>query len=320
MDKREPYLWDRTGTPDDEVDRLERALAPLRFSGAARRDGEPRSVSRRPQRRWIAAAIAAAAVVVLAVTLWNQRAGEELRLAVADGGELLREGSSFVATADGQKLELTGYAEITLAAGSRLDVEQLAPDETRLFLHRGEMQAFVNVDVKERFFQVGTPAARCVDLGCLYDLTVDDDGTAHVVVTLGRVAFENNGRDVFIPARAECWADPERGAGTPRFVDSPAEMRRALDAFDRARDEPPAQRLARLRAVLASATDVPASEHALPLWHISGDADPAIAAAAIEALGDRHGRPAELDAAPGQKPTAADRIRWRTHLRIDPFE
>ena len=60
------YLWDRSGAPDPEIERLERALAPLRFRERAGRWAQPPRAARV---RW---ALAAAAVVLLAA--WLSRA------------------------------------------------------------------------------------------------------------------------------------------------------------------------------------------------------------------------------------------------------
>ena len=51
---------------------------------------------------------------------------------------------------------------------------------------------------KSLFVQTRTPATNCVDLGCKYTLTVDGAGDSLVEVTMGRVAFEDRGREVYV--------------------------------------------------------------------------------------------------------------------------
>ena len=52
------YLWDRSGPPDPEIERLEQVLAPLRY-------GKPLPVRKPPVLRWAAAAAVVAAALAL---------------------------------------------------------------------------------------------------------------------------------------------------------------------------------------------------------------------------------------------------------------
>src|SRR5262249_45794523 len=176
MNDDSPYLWDRSGPVDPDVAELERVLGRLRAPAEPpdRSFASPRVDRRRSKWPWLAGAAAAAVLV------WLVRSGApatDMRLRLEDGGQLAEQ-TWFTADRDGTRIELDRYGELTLAKGSRLQVQKLARDETHLFLQRGELEAFVNLDARARFFQVGTPATRCVDLGCRYVLTVGDDGVA----------------------------------------------------------------------------------------------------------------------------------------------
>jgi hypothetical protein len=63
------YLWDRSGDPDPEVDRLERVLASYRYQATPL---SPALHSRLSDRRtgWIRMAAAAAAILIVFATLW----------------------------------------------------------------------------------------------------------------------------------------------------------------------------------------------------------------------------------------------------------
>ena len=189
------------------------------------------------------------------------------------------------------EFEWTG--ELTLAPGSQLVVESLSAQQTDLRLQRGVMEAFVSADAAPRFFQVGTPATTCIDLGCQYTLEVDHAGDAFVEVLTGQVAFHDHGREVLVMSGATCRASRTRGAGTPRFKDSPEGLRRALDAFDAA--EGPA-RLAAARRVVAAASAATEEQDALPLWHVLGDVDPGVVRVALDHLERRFGVPPDLGA------------------------
>jgi hypothetical protein len=118
-------------------------------------------------------------------------------------------------------------------------------------------------------FFVNTPSAVAADLGCAYTLQVDDEGAGLLRVTTGWVAFENNGRESFVPAGAMCQTRPSSGPGTPYQEDSSAAFRTALERLDfQAADSGP--RTAELKVVLSEARD----KDALTLWHLlfRGDA------------------------------------------------
>lgn len=303
------YLWDRTGPPDDDVRRLEELLG-----GFAHDRRFPAFVAPRRWRRWPwfvgLTAVAAAAAVVLMVTLRGDGGGRAVRL-VADG-RALAAGETFVATGGDRDLVLgDSVAWLTLREGSQLRVHTLTEAATLLALDQGHLQALVSLEARPGFFQVDTPASRCVDHGCMYDLEVTPAGDAHVVVTLGRVAFQDNGREVYVPSGAECYAARARGAGTPRWIDSPAPLVTALDAFDAAIAGHKVDRLALARDVLALTLE---EREALVVWHLLQDVEADVARAAVATLERLVGRPDGLEAAPGAVPTAADRELWKEHL------
>ena len=62
--------------------------------------------------------------------------------------------------------------------------------------------------IEPQVFQVGTPAGWSIDLGCEYDLAVDDGGAALLEVRTGRVAFRAAGREVIVPRGFGCRTAP----------------------------------------------------------------------------------------------------------------
>ena len=144
-------------------------------------------------------------------------------------------------------------------------------------------RSFVYIDAHPRFVQTQTPATNCVDLGCEYTLTVEDNGDSVVEVTMGRAAFEDGGREVYVPHDATCKASKAHGAGTPRYLDAPRPLVLALDAFDAAHETRGDQRLKLLKAVLA-ATPTTDRRHSLSVFHFLQDPDALVADAAREWL------------------------------------
>jgi hypothetical protein len=219
------YLWDRSGPPDEEIERLERTLAPLGLGAERPRAAANRASVAVTSRGYFRFA-AAAALVVVALGLarfaappaepsaW-QMAGANLR-----SGQVLRTGETPV------QLESDAIGRVDIAAGS----EVLAAGGKRLQLRRGELRAFIWAPARE--FVVDTPSARAVDLGCQYTLNVDERGDGLLKVDMGWVAFESAGRESFIPAGAKCRTRKRTGPGIPWFEDSSPSFRGALAAWE----------------------------------------------------------------------------------------
>jgi hypothetical protein len=311
------YLWDPRAPVDPEVERLERLLAPLaHVPGRSVPSNLP--ARRRPAlRAW--AWVGALAATVLAVLWVTGRAPDTVVPPPASGPELvaleprqqLAESAWLETGAEERELRLGTVGQVTLGAGSRLEVRRLSAEETRLYLERGRLEALVSADAQPRFFQVDTPATRCVDLGCRYTLVVDERGDALVEVETGRVAFENDGRAVLVPRGASCRATRAAGAGTPRFLDAAAHLVEALDGFDAAAGE----RSERRRALAAEALRAALSlRDALPVWHLLQDPDAEIAALAHLRLAELTEAPAAARATLGSAPDATARAAWRETL------
>lgn len=258
----EDYLWDRSGPPDPDIERLERTLAPLRYR---HRHELARALPRRPRMVWravaaAAAVIAAAGLLATAIpgardTTWQvaslqgpaSMGGKEVGVATALGaGQLLRTGGSSRLT-----LQSDEVGKIDLGPDSELR----ATSGRKVLLQRGQLHAFIWAPPRE--FVVDTPSARAVDLGCEYTLNVDATGNGLLHVEMGWVAFQYEDRESFIPAGAECVTRKRQGPGIPFYADASAPLRSSLAAFE-------AGDSAALPAILRAARP----RDALTLWHL----------------------------------------------------
>lgn len=127
-------------------------------------------------------------------------------------------------------VRIADIGDVTVYGDSRLRLVGTGPGEHRLALARGRIAA--HVSSPPRLFVVDTPVASAVDLGCAYELTVDDDGRTHLRVTSGAVSLEGHGRVSYAPLRTEVIAVAGRGPGTPVAVDAPEALRAAVNRFD----------------------------------------------------------------------------------------
>jgi ferric-dicitrate binding protein FerR (iron transport regulator) len=253
------YLWDRSGE-DPEVERLEKLLGGFAHDAPLREPPPPQQKKRGRRTAIIIGGVFLAAVAALLAILWSRddRRGGARLASAADGGAgepgfsfqvtggaalcngdpqhpggegILRVGSWLEtepgATAD---VKVADIGDVKLKPNSRLRLVATGPDEHRLELERGKLSA--RVTAPPRLFVIDTPAAKAVDLGCAYDMEVDEHGVTHVRVTSGAISLEGHGLTSWIPWGFEATADRGRGPGTPVYSEAPQAFKDALARFD----------------------------------------------------------------------------------------
>ena len=311
-------LWDRSGPPDPEVERLERLLAPLRGSG-------PPPVFGRPKRPRLASSLTAAAAALLAVSAawlalrdsapgWYVRsvAGQPRlgRERLADEG-LWRVGQWLETDSRSRAVAEAGeVGRVIIGPGSRARLLDAGAASHRLALAEGRLHAVIFAPPL-RFF-VETPSALAVDLGCEYTLETDASGRGLLRVRSRWVGFEWKGRETFVPAGARCRTWPRRGPGTPVFETAWAEFREALDTLD---GGPPdaAARAGSLATVLVRARP----RDAMSLWHLLARLPAPERVAVVSRLSELVPPPsgASREALLSLDPVALD--RWWNALNLD---
>lgn len=284
------YLWDGSGEPDPEIQRLEFVLRRFRHNRPA-----PQLLVREGLiarwRSWFAAPQLAAVAAVILVAAGAWLAVRPLKLHVPPGPKTIAQsqpawdvervngivkiGASRLGDrgrlAPGEWLETDAASRAKINAGqigeveveprSRLRLVATGPNEHRLALARGTIHARIWAPPGQFF--VETPSAVAVDLGCAYTLQVDAAGAGLVRVTFGWVGFELDGRESFIPAGAFCPTRPGVGPGTPYYDDTSQNFRAALTKLDFENADPEDRALA-IGVVLTEAR----KRDALTLWHL----------------------------------------------------
>jgi hypothetical protein len=285
---RDDYLWDGSGEPDPDVQKLETALGKLRHNRAAPEFPEIAPIRTQPAGFWRMrlfprfAAVAAGILVIAAITFMISRskpdagsvAGWQVtRVAGAPriGSETLGAENAKGKLGLGQILETDGQSqasirveevgEIVVDPETRLRLPDSSSGVKRLALDRGTIHASIWAPAGE--FVIDTPSATAVDLGCAYTLHVDDSGNGVLHTTLGWVGFKLAGHESFIPAGAACSTKPKTGPGTPYFEDASQTFRSALAILD-LESSTPQERASALQAVLSQAR----KRDALTLWHL----------------------------------------------------
>jgi hypothetical protein len=294
------YLYDGTAEPDPEIVRLEQMLGRLRWTASA-----PPIVSNGKRRtylgiRFFGPALAAAAAITLMIGLaWRSTAPDaswEVAVIVGTphiaGSVLVGEGRIAVGqtliTDEGSraKVEVSDIGQVTVDERTRVRLVETREGHHRLALERGTLHAAIAAPPGQ--FGVNTPSATATDLGCIYSLHVDEDGSGILSVEAGWVAFEERGRESFVPAGASSRTDRVNGPGTPRYDDTEQAFRDALDEIDSGHDT--ARRAASLRFVLEHAR----GRDAMTLWHLISRVEGTDRGAVIDALAARVPMPVEI--------------------------
>ncbi len=238
-----PYLWDRSGAPDAEVQRLEGLLGRYRHDQPLRPLPAPR---RRHVWVWSLASAAALAVCAFAgyVALLPRIGvpGEAWKVVARGGsptiaGVVLR-GAGLLMPGAVLETDAASRAEvragmigtITVEPNSRFRLLATSNQRHQLALDHGKIMA--RLWAPPHTFAFATPFATAWDLGCAFTLEVDSSGVGLVRVTSGWVEFEDYDHETLIPAGAVAVAMADRGPGSPYYEDASAAFRQALRRYD----------------------------------------------------------------------------------------
>jgi hypothetical protein len=257
------YLWDRSGDPDPDVERIEQALRVLaQTTPPPALDLRPRPASRAGYGRSVLliAATLALAVAGAVFTLFERRAMPTWQVTTASGRSALPAGT-WLDTARGEAtLAVADIGTVTLEPGARARMLSTRTGHHRMELARGTMHAVIWAPPNQFF--VETPSTLAVDLGCAYTLTVDEDGGGLVTVLVGWVGFKTGARESFIPAGFAAVTRPGIGPGTPYSERASNAYRQALALIDFGSSGGDTQR------ALTFVLDEAQEQDEVTLWHL----------------------------------------------------
>ena len=266
------YLWDRSGVPDPEVERLERLAAPLRLK-------EPPTpldveVVRTFGPARVVLAVAATLVIVLggiALLRPGTNAGgwevESVTGAPAIESRAIGGGARLPVGAwletDGRStasMNVGAIGRVSVEPGTRIRLVSARTGDHRLQLVRGTLRAVIWAPPGQ--FAVETASSTAVDLGCAYTITMDDEGAGLVSVLAGWVGFEWRGRESFVPAGSACVTRPGKGPGTPYNERVSPAFRDALQTIDLTDDA------REVSAALSRVLEEAEERDEVTLWHL----------------------------------------------------
>jgi hypothetical protein len=245
------YLWDKSGTPDPEIEQLESLFTQFRSeSQLPAWIYEPlRSRAERSpvKRLWLSAVFALAATVLVTVALavcarFEWRPGDPWKVVALNGSPqigsvLVKDRAQFsvgqaLATdaVSRARIRVAGLGIVDVEPGSRVRLVATHARRHQIALDYGSISA--RMWAPPFSLGVDTPSASIFDLGCAFTLQVESGGYGTVQVTSGWVEFETASRSVIIPAGAGAVTRPELGPGTPYFSDATPAFKTAVSAFD----------------------------------------------------------------------------------------
>ena len=249
-ERRDRYLWDPAATSDPEVQALEARLSSARFHPRRRPLALPPQTSRGATRLRAAIALAAAAAAVIAVGLtaywswrlsWATGASWAAEIHNAADHSAIKTGLTVdhplqLAQNSSARVDIARIGTMSVSPGSTLTLAETMSSRHRVLLDRGSVS--VRVWAPPGVFGFRTPAGTIRDLGCVFTLTVDPDGTSRVRVETGWVEMDNDYGQSLVPAGAAADMHKLARPGVPIFLDASdvfrAAVREAQDGGDAA--------------------------------------------------------------------------------------
>jgi len=235
------YLWNPEDAPDPDVEVLERTLQPLRFASRAPALTLP---ARSPVRRHplvLAMAASLFLAVLSAGAFWRWReswpTGRAWPVTLLTGGQttLGIDRSLELDAHTSAKVDIARIGAMEVAPGSALTLSQTNAARHRVVLDRGNVR--VRVWAPPGRFAIRTPAGEVIDLGCIFDLSVDAGGTTDLHVATGWVELSNFLGESLFPAGTSGTMTPDGRPSVPIYDDAAQEFTRAVRSFERTADE-----------------------------------------------------------------------------------
>jgi hypothetical protein len=231
------YLWDGTGEPDAEVQKLEALLRPYRFAAPVPDFAQVAVVRRRS--RWpllLAAAVMLCAIlggIRLAVPREGWRATESSGAAAVPHA-ILRTGDVVTTGAGSVRLESRAVGVVDIGAHTTLRLVESRKTRQRLALSAGTIHA--KTTSVPGVFVIDTPRARAIDIGCEYTLTIAKDGAGELRVIAGWVDLTHGYEQSLVPQGASAMIDGDGELTVPIFDDAAPAFREAVRNFAAAHD------------------------------------------------------------------------------------
>ncbi len=239
----------------------------------------------------VAAAIGAIVLGIAGGAYYQFAAPSQWNVMAASDNRALDKSWFDTDTATSTRFQVGRIGTIALGPGSRARLQRDGWSAHRMELERGTIEAVINAP--PRLFFVKTPSAMATDLGCAYTLTVADDGSSTLHVSVGWVELSDGTQRAVVPAGLTAHVSAD---GTPSIPYAPALPADAVEALARLSLR---ANSADVQLVLAAldAHDAPLAHitrqqlSGITLWHLLQRVEGSDRARVVAALESRAPRP-----------------------------
>jgi hypothetical protein len=227
------YLWDKSGEPDAEVQRLEALLGRYRSSPAMPDFKRVGVIRRRPM--WPFAIAATLIVCAILGGLRFYTPANRWRAIDASGvadvpHSILRAGDIVRTERGSVRLQSPAVGTIDLGANTTVRLIENRSKRHRLALAAGTIHA--KTTSQPGVFVIDTPKARAIDLGCEYTLTIAPGGGGVLHVIFGWVDLTHGYEQSLVPQGASASIESDGSLTVPVFDDATPAFHAAMRNHD----------------------------------------------------------------------------------------
>jgi hypothetical protein len=227
------YLWDKSGEPDAEVQKLETLLGRYRSLAPMPDFKRVAVIRRRPV--WPLAAAAALIVCMILGALRFYTPANRWR-AIEESGvadvphSILRAGDVVRTERGSVRLQSPAVGTIDLGANTTMRLIENRSRRHRLALAAGTIHA--KTTSQPGVFVIDTPKARAIDLGCEYTLTIAPGGGGELHVLAGWVDLTHGYEQSLVPQGASAMITTDGSLTVPVFDDATPAFHEAVSKHD----------------------------------------------------------------------------------------
>jgi hypothetical protein len=229
------YLWDGSGEPDVEVQKLEALLG--RYRSAAPMPDFKRVAVIRRRPRWPLAVAAALILCAILTAVRFYTPANRWRAIESSGNadvphSILQAGDVVQTERGSVRLQSPAVGTIDLGANTTVRLIENRSRRHRLALAAGTIHA--KTTSQPGVFVIDTPKARAIDLGCEYTLTIAPNGGGELHVIAGWVDLTHGYEQSLVPQGASALIDSDGSLTVPVFDDAAPAFRAAVRNHDMA--------------------------------------------------------------------------------------
>ena len=227
------YLWDKSGEPDSEVQKLESLLGRYRSAAPMPDFKRVAVIRRRPVWPFAVAAALILCAILGAVRFYTP--ANRWRATDASGvadvpHSILRTGDVVRTQRGSVRLQSPAVGTIDLGANTTVRLIENRSRRHRLALAGGTIHA--KTTSQPGVFVIDTPKARAIDLGCEYTLTIAPGGGGELHVIAGWVDLTHSYEQSLVPQGASAMIESDGSLTVPVFDDAPPVFQAAVRKLD----------------------------------------------------------------------------------------